>query len=305
MKMIRRCSWLIMLMMLVGCTGTQTSSPESDLPAVGDRPASEENETSTAGEQTAVPQEEWIMDVPDLTSLDSITLIVNKQHGLPEDYEPQDLVTPEVTLAKSSITLRAQAAEAIRVMFDAAAEEGISLMIGSGYRSYEYQKNLYNNYVERDGERQASRYSAKPGMSEHQTGLAVDLSGSNGECYLKECFKETEEGLWLKDNAWKYGRSGGRVWVTLRSAPEEVRLTVRDEGPGIPKEQQDRIWQRFYQVDPARGQDRGAGLGLSIVRQIARLHGGTVTLESAPGAGSAFTLHLPAAEGLPEPGKKF
>ena len=205
MTMIRRCSWLIMLMMLVGCTGTQTSSPESDLPAVGDRPASEENETSTAGEQTAVPQEEWIMDVPDLTSLDSITLIVNKQHGLPEDYEPQDLVTPEVTLAKSSITLRAQAAEAIRVMFDAAAEEGISLMIGSGYRSYEYQKNLYNNYVERDGERQASRYSAKPGMSEHQTGLAVDLSGSNGECYLKECFKETEEGFWLKDNAWKYG----------------------------------------------------------------------------------------------------
>ena len=109
----------------------------------------------------------------------------------------------------------------------------------------------------------------------------------------------------LLDNAWKYGKPGGNVWVTLRAQAGEIRLTVRDEGPGIPKEQQDRIWQRFYQVDPARGRDRGAGLGLSIVRQIARLHGGTVTLESAPGAGSAFTLHLPAAEGLPEPGKKF
>ena len=98
----------------------------------------------------------------------------------------------------------------------------------------------------------------------------------------------------LLDNAWKYGRSGGRVWVTLHSAPEEVRLTVRDEGPGIPKAEQEKIWQRFYQVDPARGGDQGAGLGLSIVRQIARLHGGTVTLESTPGAGSAFTLHLPA-----------
>ena len=109
----------------------------------------------------------------------------------------------------------------------------------------------------------------------------------------------------LLDNAWKYGKPGGNVWVTLRAQAGEIRLTVRDEGPGIPREQQDRIWQRFYQVDPARGQDRGAGLGLSIVRQIARLHGGTVTLESAPGAGSAFTLHLPAPEGLPEPGKEF
>lgn len=97
----------------------------------------------------------------------------------------------------------------------------------------------------------------------------------------------------LLDNAFKYGKPGGRVWVTLRKERGEVLLTVRDEGPGIPAEQQEKIWQRFYQVDPARGNDRGAGLGLSMVLQIARVHGGWMTLESAVGEGSAFTFHLP------------
>lgn len=96
----------------------------------------------------------------------------------------------------------------------------------------------------------------------------------------------------LLDNAWKYGKDPIRV--SVRQAQGEIRLAVRDEGPGIPPEQQEKIWQRFYQVDTARGNDRGAGLGLSIVKQIARAHGGRMTLESAPGAGSTFTLHLPA-----------
>lgn len=97
----------------------------------------------------------------------------------------------------------------------------------------------------------------------------------------------------LLDNAFKYGKPEGRVWVSLRREQGEVLLTVRDEGAGIPPEQQEKIWQRFYQVDPARGNDRGAGLGLSMVLQIARVHGGWMTLESGAGAGSAFTFHLP------------
>ena len=100
----------------------------------------------------------------------------------------------------------------------------------------------------------------------------------------------------LIDNAFKYGGAEGPVEVTLRQSGEEVCLTVRDHGPGIPPEQQEKIWQRFYQVDPARGRDRGAGLGLAIVQQIARLHGGRMTLESAPGRGCAFALHLPAVK---------
>lgn len=101
----------------------------------------------------------------------------------------------------------------------------------------------------------------------------------------------------LLDNAFKYGRPGGRVWVTLRREAGEIRLTVRDEGPGIPEDERDKIWQRFYQIDPARSSDRGAGLVLAMVQQIAEVHGGRMTLESLTGAGSAFTLHLP------DPGK--
>ncbi len=98
----------------------------------------------------------------------------------------------------------------------------------------------------------------------------------------------------LIDNGFKYGKEGGHVWVSLRQAADEVQLTVRDDGIGIPKEQQEKIWQRFYQVDPSRSGDRGgAGLGLSMVQKIAQAHGGTMSLESIAGLGSTFTLHLP------------
>lgn len=100
----------------------------------------------------------------------------------------------------------------------------------------------------------------------------------------------------LIENAYKYGRPDGRVWVSLARREGEVVLSVRDNGIGIPPDQQEKIWQRFYQVDGARsGEGGGAGLGLAMVRQIAQLHGGHMTVDSVPDAGSAFTLHLPAA----------
>lgn len=98
----------------------------------------------------------------------------------------------------------------------------------------------------------------------------------------------------LVENAFKYGKPEGHVWVTVKSQGEEGILEVRDDGIGIPKDQQEKIWQRFYQVDPSRSDEsNGVGLGLSMVRQIAQLHGGTVTLDSVEGIGSAFALHLP------------
>ena len=103
----------------------------------------------------------------------------------------------------------------------------------------------------------------------------------------------------LIDNAVRYGRQGGHIWVTLRREKKDILLAVRDDGIGIAQEQQEKIWQRFYQVDASRGSEGGTGLGLTMVRQIAALHGGTVTVESASGQGSCFTLRFPA-ENRPE-----
>lgn len=98
----------------------------------------------------------------------------------------------------------------------------------------------------------------------------------------------------LLNNAARYGREKGHIWVALREKEGWVSLSVRDDGIGIPADKLDKIWQRFYQADNARGADSGTGLGLTMVRQIAQLHGGTVTVDSTEGQGSCFTLRFPA-----------
>lgn len=98
----------------------------------------------------------------------------------------------------------------------------------------------------------------------------------------------------LVENAVKYGREDGEISVSVTEKGNSAVLTVKDEGEGIPAEHIEKIWNRFYQADPSRNNDSsGAGLGLSIVQQIARLHGGFMTVESTVGKGSAFSLHLP------------
>lgn len=96
----------------------------------------------------------------------------------------------------------------------------------------------------------------------------------------------------LTENAIRYGRPGGQVKLTLRRQDGEAVGTVEDDGIGITPEDLDKIWQRFWQADPARS-GGGAGLGLSMVRWIAGAHGGRVTVQSEPGKGSIFTFFLP------------
>lgn len=120
---------------------------------------------------------------PGLTYIQGI-LVVNKTYSLPADYDPG--VDPE-------------AKAALDKMFDDAAKEGIKLWVASGYRSYSHQNSLYNNYVARDGAAAADRYSARPGHSEHQTGLAFDVNR------LDISFGESREGKWISANGWKYG----------------------------------------------------------------------------------------------------
>lgn len=97
----------------------------------------------------------------------------------------------------------------------------------------------------------------------------------------------------LVENAFKYSSENGHVWLTVISNETEALLAVRDNGIGISPDDQEKIWQRFYQVDSSRSNDDSSGLGLSMVKQIAELHGGYMSLESEPGKGSTFSLHLP------------
>ena len=97
----------------------------------------------------------------------------------------------------------------------------------------------------------------------------------------------------LLQNAYKYGREGGHINVALHRADGKAVLTVQDDGIGIAPEDQDKIWQRFWQADASRGEDGGTGLGLAMVKEITQFHGGTVAVESVPGEGSTFSVILP------------
>jgi two-component system phosphate regulon sensor histidine kinase PhoR len=103
----------------------------------------------------------------------------------------------------------------------------------------------------------------------------------------------------LIDNAIKYGRSEGTVRVSARAVDSGyVELCVQDDGPGIPPEALERIFERFYRVDKARSREQGGtGLGLSIVKHIVQNHGGRVWAHSEPGQGAAFYFTLPQDSG--------
>ena len=111
-------------------------------------------------------------------------LVVNKTYTLPSSYGNG--------LTNATI-------EAFNKMQAAAKVDGLNIYISSGFRSYSYQKTLYNNYVNRDGVTVADTYSARAGHSEHQSGLAFDVNTIN------DSFANTEEGKWLNDNCYKYG----------------------------------------------------------------------------------------------------
>lgn len=136
------------------------------------------------------------LDIPvNIEVIEGITyangvLIVNKEIPLPSDYNPGML--PEVE-------------EAYTALFEDGAEQGLNFELVSGFRSYDYQAGLYNNYVARDGQKAADRYSAEPGHSEHQTGLAIDVGSYDSAVLLQTSFEYTPEFQWLKDVAHEYG----------------------------------------------------------------------------------------------------
>jgi zinc D-Ala-D-Ala carboxypeptidase len=136
--------------------------------------------------------------------------LVNKIFGLPGDYIPADLVRPNVPFSFGDAKLekslmRKEAAEALEKMFAGAKNDRIELVAVSGYRSYGRQETLFNAEVNKVGEEKALQAVARPGSSEHQTGLTMDISSKTNNFNLDEKFGSTKEGVWLAHNAHKYG----------------------------------------------------------------------------------------------------
>ncbi|MDY0406980.1 M15 family metallopeptidase [Virgibacillus sp. 179-BFC.A HS] len=138
-----------------------------------------------------------------------ILSLVNKSHALPTDFVPKDLVTPDVpfpfTEDLPKKQMRKPAANAMENMFAAAKKDGINLYAQSGYRSYERQEALFASYAEKDGEDAANKYSARPGQSEHQTGLTMDVTSPAIDFGIDERFADTKEGKWLAAHCADYG----------------------------------------------------------------------------------------------------
>ncbi|WP_242224767.1 D-alanyl-D-alanine carboxypeptidase family protein [Bacillus cereus group sp. BfR-BA-01380] len=140
---------------------------------------------------------------------DSTLVLVNKKRRLPDLYEPQDLVIPQVRFLyegdNEKKKMRKEAALALERMFQQAKREKVFLFAVSAFRSFERQKALNTMYKKQDGEAKTAMSSAIPGTSEHQTGLAVDITSQSAKFQLEPSFGETKEGKWLAENAHKFG----------------------------------------------------------------------------------------------------
>lgn len=149
----------------------------------------------------AVLQSEKDFSSDDLSPL----YLIDKKHTVSSDYVPKNLIPLKKNelfdINKNNLSLRSEAYEALKKLAEAALKDGIKLTVSSTYRSYEYQKNLFDYWVSVDGLEEAERESARPGTSQHQLGLALDFAP------VDDAFDETPAGKWVYENASKYGWS--------------------------------------------------------------------------------------------------
>lgn len=158
----------------------------------------------------------------------------------------------------------------------------------SGQASITRQRFDINEMIVRVLFRQESRITQKQ--------MEVDID-FHEEAYYVNADPDRMEQVMINliDNAIKYGKEGGRIRLETHAAGGQVKVTVADDGQGIPAEDLPQVFERFYKVDKAHTSGEGTGLGLSIVKSIMDQHGQTITVHSAPGEGTAFTLTLEEA----------
>jgi D-alanyl-D-alanine carboxypeptidase len=197
-------------------------------------PATQEPATASASPTPSVPVEPaFDRSLFSLDDPNSIWVVSNKQRPLnPQNFAPGDLSLPVGVDNEFTQPLREPAARAVEQLVAAAAAEGITLRIISAYRDVGTQDSLYSRYVQRDGQAAADTYSARPGHSEHQTGLAVDFD-DYGSCYLAACFAQTPAGIWLAEHASEFGfiiryPSGSEAVTGFQFEPWHFRYVGQD-----------------------------------------------------------------------------
>ena len=158
-------------------------------------------------------QDEFLSDLSEIlleektfrTDDKSLYFLIDKTHKVSGTYEPKDLIELKANdyfnLNKKNMKIRPEAYEALKEMAIASKKDGITLLVSSVYRSYQYQENLFNYWVSVDGLEEAERESARPGTSQHQLATAVDFGS------ISDDFDKTEMGQWVYKNAADYGWS--------------------------------------------------------------------------------------------------
>ena len=220
---------------------TPSTKAETPAPPVPE-PADPTTDADPAGPGSASDARSDALPQHSIDDPSSLWVVTNKHRPLdPLDYEPSDLVMPEGIENVNGQPLRAEAAAAATRMAQAASADGVWFRIGSAYRDYAKQEYLYTSYIARDGQTEADTYSARPGFSEHQTGLTADFDDASS-CYLWACFADTAAGAWLAEHAAEHGwilrYPAGSEHVTgytfepwhFRYVGEPLALEMRERG---------------------------------------------------------------------------
>jgi len=192
---------LFLAFILAGCVATTPA--HSEIPAPTQKPAATNAITPVPIPAPTVAS--FDMTLHSIDDADSLWVVADKLRRLkPKRYAPSDLKTINVPHAYTP-SLRRDAARAYIKMFRAASKDGVNLVFQSGYRSFSTQVSVYDGWVASLGQKAADLQSARPGYSEHQTGLSVDIASATGGCTIQACFARTAEGKWLARNAWEFG----------------------------------------------------------------------------------------------------
>lgn len=249
----------VIVVVLIVALGLGLSLLRDDAETAPSKPAKVSTNTAQKAAITKVQ-----VKLPGATPIDAITedydlptsiwTVVSKDYPLSDQqYRPSDLELTALPArsdkSNDEKSVRKVIVPDLTAMFDAAKGAGNDIMIASGFRSYELQQTYFSSYSRSYGVEAAEKFSAHPGQSEHQTGLALDIAYTNRDCYLDICFGEKLAGVWLAANAYKYG-------FILRYPADKTEVTKYQYEP----------WHFRYVGKPLAGALHESGLTLDEAR---------------------------------------